>query len=348
MQSQEKLHFTKLSLDQLNTIFAQKVAGTGSRKIAADVLGSRSKKSTINYLYNSMLKGCLSYANEGGVWQMWSYKQNHNVVDVKFGVHKPKILVLDIETAPMKAYLWSMWQQGVGLNQIANEWFIMSFAAKWLGDSEDSIIYQDMRGKMHTEDDTELLDTLWELLDEADFLLTQNGVKFDDKKIKARMILNGYQPPSSYRHIDTLQIAKREFGFTSNKLEWMTDKLCHKYKKQKHGQFAGFELWKECIAENPEAWAECENYNKYDILSLEELYSIVAPWDRRHPNFNLYHSDEHRVCRCGSVNLKKTGYAYTNLSKFQRYKCLDCGAEQRDRVNLLSKDKRKTLMSNIA
>ena len=49
-------------------------------------------------------------------------------------------------------------------------------------------------------------------------------------------------------------IAKECFGFTSNKLEYMTDKLCKKYKKLKHGKYAGFELWKECLHGNMDAW----------------------------------------------------------------------------------------------
>lgn len=340
LDTEIKKHFTKLSLDTLNTLFAKKIAGIGSRKIAEELLGSKTKKSTINYLYNSILQDRLYFwsINE---YKKFSLRSQH---DSNF----PKILVLDIETAPILGCVWSLWNNNLGLNQVKSDWFIMSFAAKWFGEPEESTIYQDVRGHIKDEDDSMLLETLWELLDQADFVLTQNGVKFDDKKIKARFVLNGFQPPSSYRHIDTLQIAKREFGFTSNKLEYMTDKLCKKYKKLKHGKFAGFELWRECMAENPLAWDECEKYNRYDVLSLEELYTILAPWDRKHPNFNVYNISETPRCRCGSETFIKKGFVYTNLSKFQRYKCSECGAESRGRNNLLDKDKRASLMGNLA
>jgi hypothetical protein len=259
----------------------------------------------------------------------------------------PRVLLIDIETAPLKSFTWGLWQQNVGLNQIDSEWFILSYSAKWLGTSEDEIMYDDMRGVVHTENDTHLLDALWKLLDEADIVLGQNSKKFDIKKINARFVMNGYKPPSPYKQIDTLIIAKQVFGFTSNKLEWMTDKLCKKYKKQTHGKFAGFELWKQMMLDNPEAWAECEVYNKYDVLSLEELYLVLAAWDGKHPNFNLYHDKDEHVCRCGSHRVVEDGYAYTAKSKFQQYRCLDCGATTRDSVNLFSKDKRKTLHSNI-
>ena len=57
-----------------------------------------------------------------------------------------------------------------------------------------------------------------------------NDIRFDVPKLKARMIIKGFKPFSSFKQIDTCVIAKKTFGFTSNKLEYMTDKLCTKYK----------------------------------------------------------------------------------------------------------------------
>lgn len=259
----------------------------------------------------------------------------------------PKALLIDVETAPMVGSVWSLWKQNVGLNQIVTDWFLLSYSAKWLGAPEDEVMYNDIRGHVKDEDDTSLLKELWKLLDEADIVITQNGKKFDTKKINARLVMNGFAPPSSYKQIDTLEIAKRAFAFTSNKLEYMTDKLCTQYKKLPHGKFPGFLLWKECLADNIEAWEEMELYNKYDVLSLEELYFKIRAWDSKHPNFNLYVDKGTRTCRCGSDNIVKYGYHYTQVSKFQRYRCNDCGAESRDRTNLFSKEKRATLTMNI-
>ena len=178
-------------------------------------------------------------------------------------------------------------------------------------------------------------------------IVTQNGKKFDAKKLNARFIMNGMKPPSSYKHVDTLQIAKRHFGFTSNKLEFMTDKLCKVYKKLQHGKFPGFELWKQCLLGNMDAWDEIQEYNIHDVLSLEELYVILRPWMNNHPNINLYYEDYSIRCSCGSTNLEHNGYAYTNLSKFDKFQCQDCGSEVRGRVNLLTKEKRDTLRMNV-
>lgn len=322
----------KYTKDQIDFIIESHLQGLSSRKICRELGISEKKKSSINYLLADWREGKVVYSKS----------------KISIKSHLPKVLSLDIETAPIRAAMWSMWQKGVGLNQIETDWFILSAAAKWLGEPEDDIFYKDMRGKVHTEDDTHILDMLWKLLDEADILLTQNGVKFDLPKIKARMILMGYKPFSPVKHIDTLIIAKREFNFTSNKLAYMADKLCEKYKKFDHGKFAGYELWSEMLKDNPEAFDECELYNKYDILSLEELYLKMAAWDTKHVNFNLYNENEEHVCRCGSRAVVESGFAYTGVSKFQQYRCLDCGATTRGRVNLFSKEKRKSLHMNVA
>jgi len=127
----------------------------------------------------------------------------------------------------------------------------------------------------------------------------------------------------------------------------MTDKLCTKNKKLTHKNFPGQELWNDCFADNLEAWKEMELYNKHDVLSLEELYGVMAAWDDRHPNFNLYTDEEERACRCGSTEFIQKGYAYTQVSKFQRYRCVKCGAETRGRTNLFTKEERAALNVNI-
>lgn len=255
---------------------------------------------------------------------------------------KPKILLYDIETAPILGYVWGLWENDLGLNQVKSDWHILAWAAKWLDDPASKIMYMDQRNAKNIEDDKEILKGIWKLINEADIVITQNGKAFDEKKLNARFILNGFKPPSSYKHIDTKRIASKKFAFTSNKLEYMTDKLCTKFKKQKHSKFSGFELWNQCLKGNLKAWKEMERYNKYDVLSLEELYKKLQPWDSS-IDFNLYSDTTDTRCNCGSSRLNKNGYAYLSFGKYQRYACADCGAEVRGRTNLLSKEKKASL-----
>jgi uncharacterized protein YprB with RNaseH-like and TPR domain len=258
----------------------------------------------------------------------------------------PKVLFLDIETKPLLAYVWSIWQQNVGLNQIQSDWSILSFAAKWLGDPPSKVIYRDLSRAKDVENDRPLLDALWKLLDEADVVVTQNGIQFDKKKIFARLAIHNMPPPSGFKMIDTKVIAKRVFGFTSNRLEYLSSQLNTKFKKQRHEEFAGFELWKECLAKNKAAWKAMREYNIYDVLALEELYHKLIPWDGG-VNYNLFTDDETTACHlCGGETVKR-GFMYTTVGKYQRYRCTQCGAWTRGRENLFSPEKKKSLRTLI-
>lgn len=252
----------------------------------------------------------------------------------------PRILFFDIETAPLKAHLWSMWQQGVGLNQIESDWYMLSFCCKWA--DSDEVFYFDQRNAKDIEDDYELVLKLWHFLNEADIVVGQNSKRFDTKKANARFILNGLPKPSVYRQIDTMEIAKRQFGFTSNRLEYMTDKLCTTYKKSKHKKFHGHELWSECLRGNIEAWEEMESYNRLDVLSLQELYDILSSWDNTLPNFDCYVDEV-----LDMDEWEEEGFHYTNLGKFKKYRNKITGVQRRSRVNLLTKEKRDSLLANI-
>lgn len=252
----------------------------------------------------------------------------------------PKILIIDIETSPLITYSWGLFDQNIGLNQIVQDWHLLSFAAKWLGKSE--IFYGDQSKAKDITNDKHLLVKIWKLFDEADVVLGQNSIAFDVKKIKARMLLHGMKPPSSFRQIDTLRIAKKHFAMTSNKLEFLSGNLCSK-KKYSHKKFSGFELWKECLKGNKSAWAEMKRYNIQDVKATEELYQDhFQPWDNS-INVNVYNDTTDTVCMCGSTDFVRNGFQYTSMGKFQRYSCKSCGAEVRNRNNLLSKEKKESL-----
>lgn len=276
-----------------------------------------------------------------GIDRSWDcIRKAHDSADVYIPEAPPKILVYDIETAPMLGFVWGLWDNNVALNQLHSDWYILSWSAKWLGSKE--ILYMDQRNAKDIEDDTKVLEGIWKLLDEADIVITHNGKSFDQKKLYARFVLKGMRPPSSSRHIDTKQIASRYFKFTSNKLEYLSNNLGTKYKKSKHAKFSGFELWRECLAGNLGAWKEMQHYNKYDVLALEEVYKKLIPWDNT-IDFSVYFGGEARVCSCGSRKFTNTKYEFTNTAVRRKLTCTFCGRELRDKANLLPKDKKASL-----
>lgn len=257
---------------------------------------------------------------------------------------RPKIITLDIETSPIIAYVWGLWKQNIGLPQIIRDWSILSFCAKTLG--QPDVRYLDVSNQKDFYDDRKIMKALWKELDQADIIITQNGIRFDIKKINARFLSLGMPPPSPYKVIDTMVEAKNVAALTSNKLEWLAQALTDE-RKRNHGKFPGFLLWTECLKGNAEAWAEMREYNPQDVIATEEVYLQLRPWIQGHPNVNVYDDDETERCpNCGSDHVVKKGFRFTQVGKYPRFKCGDCGAWSRGGYTENTPGKRKSLLRN--
>ncbi len=254
-----------------------------------------------------------------------------------------KILLLDIETAPNVAHVWRFFKENIGANQVLEHSSMLSYAAKWIG--TDKVFYQDTQH----QNEKNMLKSVNKLLDQADCVVAHNGRGFDMPKIRGRSLTYNLPLPSPYKEIDTYLIARREFGFDSNSLEYIAKVMGCKNQKKRHNKFPGHEMWVECLKNNPEAWAEMKKYNIGDIDVLEEVYLMVRPYARNHPNFGVFLESDKRVCpKCGSENVHKDGFAYTMVGKYQQYECGDCGGWLRDRFTVFPKEKRKVLAVNVA
>lgn len=242
-------------------------------------------------------------------------------------MRQPKVLVFDIETSPMLAYVWDLHEQNVALGQLHKDRFVIAWSAKWLGDPADKIMYMDQRDTLNVEDDRKILKAIWKLLNEADIVITQNGKSFDSRRLNARFIQHGMKPPSPYKHIDTYLIIRNVADFTSKKLEYVADKLCKKYKKLKHEEFPGLSLWIQCLAGNRKAWDAMKKYNIHDVLSTEELYEKIKAWAPKHIPTAYIPDDTKAQCEsCGRLeSLQPRGKHYTKGGYHQRYKCKHCG-----------------------
>lgn len=226
-----------------------------------------------------------------------------------------KILAWDIETSPHITYTFGLWNQNIGITQIEKPSSVMCFAARWADNPKNSIeFYSD-----HKDGHDGMIYRAWELLDEADALLSWNGKGFDTKQINREFELARLGPPSPAKEIDLMAAVKRRFYFASNKLDWVAKEL-GVGEKVKH---EGMKLWLDCMAGEPEAWARFERYNKQDVHLLVDLYNRLLPWIPNHPNVTLYGG---LGCpRCGKDSLQKRGLRTTGMGTYQRYQCGACG-----------------------
>jgi DNA polymerase elongation subunit (family B) len=223
----------------------------------------------------------------------------------------------------MVAYSWGpMWE--TRLIEIIEPWYMLSFAYKWQGQKRVTVKALPDYPLYATDpkNDKALASELRDLLDEADVVIAHNGDRFDLPKCASRILVHGIKPPSPYKTVDTLKLARKLFRYESNKL----DDLCRILgigTKLKH---TGFDLWKRCMDGDSRAWALMKKYNGHDVYPLlEGLYDRIKPFAPNHPR--LTHYTRANACpTCQSANIQSRGFIVTATGKRQRIHCQDCGA----------------------
>lgn len=242
-----------------------------------------------------------------------------------------KILIFDIETSPILAYVWGLWNQNINIEAIKEDWYVICWGAKWL-DSNKVIT----KGN-HRKDELDTIIELWYLLDEADVVVAHNAKRFDVKKMNAKFFQSGLLAPSYFKVVDTLQIAKGNFALTSNKLDFIT-KMCGNDGKIK----TDFSLWLGCLNNSDKSLKEMIKYCKQDVLELEKVYKEIRAWDSGHPSYGIMSEVTESQCNvCGSTNLARVSEYTTGTSVFPVLRCQECGHQQRSRHNIVNKDKDK-------
>jgi len=232
---------------------------------------------------------------------------------------EPRILLYDIENTPSLGWVWEKWQTNVV--ELHQDWYMLCYAWKWLGDRGTNYLslpdFPD-RYAADPKDDSLLVDRLHKLFNEADVVIAHNGNRFDQTKAKARMLVHGLEPPTPFREVDTLQVARRYFNFTSSSL----DDLCRQLGIGRKEYDGGFRTWLGCMNGDPVAWRRMEKYNRRDVRMLEQLYTRMIPWIESHPNMQLM-SDKPDVCpRCGgSDGFNSKGWRYYTVSKRRVFRC---------------------------
>jgi transposase-like protein len=81
-----------------------------------------------------------------------------------------------------------------------------------------------------------------------------------------------------------------------------------------------------------------EEYNKNDVVILEQVYDSIKPWIKGHANYSVFHGN--LVCpTCGGSSHQRRGYAVSSAGKYARYQCKDCGTWFRSNKSEAEKDK---------
>lgn len=230
--------------------------------------------------------------------------------------NEPRILFIDIETAPIIAAVWKLYDDNA--IWVERDSHLLSFAYKWSDTEVKTRALPDYSNyEFDKYDDFGLVESLFGLLDEADFVCAHNGARFDLPKINGRMLIHGFLPPSPYKVIDTLKLLKK-FGLDSRKLDKVGGYL-NVGRKVAH---QGSELWRQCLAGDLRAWATMCEYNARDVVLLEGVFEKIRHWGGL-PDFRP-HAGVNGCPNCLSQNIQRRGFQVARKWRYQRLQCQDC------------------------
>jgi hypothetical protein len=257
-----------------------------------------------------------------------------------------KILFYDVETTPSLAYTFGRFKVNLGQDNIAQEGGELLMASyRWAHEKETKFIGSTKWIREGTND-ANIAAALWELYEEADVAVGHNLKRFDHPMLQTSCVKANLPPLPTVQLVDTLQIAKKKFRFSSNKLDSLGAVL-GLGRKQSH---SGIDLWIKVMHGENKAFQEMQEYCIQDTDLLVKVYNVLANRGLV-STFNAanYYDDEIARCgTCGSSNLEHTGRIITtNVSKFEEVRCEDCGTISRTRKNLNSKEKTSSLIIRV-
>lgn len=233
-----------------------------------------------------------------------------------------KLLALDLETAPWLAYgFGGLYNVNIGHTQVKEWGRIICFSAQWEG--KKGVIF---KSEYH-DGPEEMFRTLYDLLLEADAVLTYNGDGFDLPWLSGELQLNGFTALPPIPSIDLYKHFKKTSRFASKKLDVMS----HRFLFQRKVSHDGFILWYNCVDPDVDqevkrkAWAKMRTYAKKDTALLFPLFESIKSWVKL-PVPLVVSDDGEPRCRFGHTNIQLRGESKTQRMTYQRFQCNECGA----------------------
>ena len=254
---------------------------------------------------------------------------------------EPKIVFFDIETIPDMTEALKVWcglSNYYGLTMKGTITSLLCVGWKELGKKKVHCInawdYPEKWAK-DINDDSEVCKAIYEVLKEADAVVTHNGVRFDWKHLQTRFLINGLPPLPKVPHIDTCLVARSNLLSFNNKLGYLGDWLVGDTKLEN----GGWQLWVDVSKRIKKAQNLMSKYCKQDVALLEKVFLKLRPFIKNLPNNNLYRSakkiiNAEYVCTtCSSPDIRKHGFYHTKTKSYQRLFCNNCKSTGKYDIN---------------
>lgn len=141
------------------------------------------------------------------------------------------ILYIDLEVSKSWVFNYGLRVPSTYLNteDLYREYFIICWSASYVGQEK---VWSDCVTKKEVLDwhkgkspDARILGRLQELMESADMIAGHNVDRYDVKRANTRFLLNGLEPVTDKKTLDSLKMARSKFTFESNKLDYISQRL---------------------------------------------------------------------------------------------------------------------------
>lgn len=268
-----------------------------------------------------------------GSWSSVDFIDESIVPDIRIGV-------CDIEMLPGKFYAWGQYDQYLSNTQMITDTCLLSWAGKYLNSSK---IYSDILTPEESldRDPKRIAQSAYNFISSCHIVIGHNWQGYDGKHLNTYFL--EYAQPVKYLTIDTLQVARQNFKFTSNKLVEINKRLGIRNKIENDG----FPLWIACSNGDQKALNTMLEYNIGDIVATETLYYKIRGFIPNHPNLARYNNITTKQCpNCLGVEFKVEGEYPVGKGMYESLRCKKCGSLHRYGKNLLLKSKIESLLKN--
>ncbi len=241
--------------------------------------------------------------------------------------NKPNIILVDLETLPNLPKALEVWTQlgnWPGLTMKATISTVICFGYKVYGEDKKAKCISawdyPKRWNKDVNDDYEVVKAAYDILINADAVVTQNGKRFDWKFLQTRLMIHGLPPLPKIQHIDTKVLAKSNLFIFNNSLKELAKNLTDTTKMENEG----WDLWVKTWNRDPKAMKIMVKYCKQDVDSMEKVFIRLRPFIKE-INYNVFRKDGVECCpSCGGFEIMKNGTRVTTTKMVQRWICREC------------------------
>ena len=241
--------------------------------------------------------------------------------------NSPKILVYDIETTPLMAYVWGLGKQVVRHGQLHKErnmYDIICITYQWLGDKKARALVFD-----ENQDSTHMIEQFDKMAEAADVTIGKNSDRFDVKQINSQRMLKGLPPLGDWvekaGQDDIEKQIRKYFYLPSYSLDYVSALMGFGGKHKME-----FQDWIDIVEKN-RGWKskvhKMVEYGKKDVEDTTAVLKKILPYVKLKTSMTALNEGiaTCNIPECGSTEMRKNGTRMINKTKYQRLQCGECG-----------------------